>query len=47
MRQRVAELDGKMRLENTNLGTLVEITFPVKLADSDGRLVSGTRSMKA
>lgn len=32
MRQRVAELDGEMRLENTNPGTLVETVFPIKLA---------------
>jgi signal transduction histidine kinase len=33
MRQRVAELGGEMRLENTNPGTLVETVFPVKIAD--------------
>jgi signal transduction histidine kinase len=47
MRQRVAELGGVIRLENTNPGTLLGISFPVKLADSDGRLPSGTRSIKA
>ena len=37
MRQRVAELHGEMRLENTNPGTLVEIVFPVELAGGNGR----------
>jgi signal transduction histidine kinase len=37
MRQRVAELDGEMRLKNTNPGTVVEIVLPIKLADGDGR----------
>ena len=34
---RVAELDGEMRLKNTNPGTVVEIVLPIKLADGDGR----------
>ncbi len=45
MRQRVAELGGTLRLENTNPGTLVEIVFPIKLAeslDSQSLSVSGS-----
>ena len=40
MRQRVAELGGILRLENTNPGTVVAISFPARLVKDDGRSVS-------
>jgi glucose-6-phosphate-specific signal transduction histidine kinase len=40
MRQRVAELGGKLRLENTNPGTLVEIILP---DEQEKRDISGLR----
>jgi signal transduction histidine kinase len=37
MRQRAKEFGGELRLKNADPGTLIEVTIPLKVSDSEGR----------
>jgi signal transduction histidine kinase len=41
MRQRVSELGGKLKLENTNPGTLVQVVIPNMPAEKGEQVASG------